>query len=119
MRAGTRSLGCRASHYEIRSGTLWPRAAALTAGRHETTNLRGMMRTLFLLLLLAGTAQAQTRGTLIVMGGGPWHDEIQKRFVELAGGANGTILVLPMASASADSGKSSVDGWKEYKTNAR
>jgi cyanophycinase len=78
-----------------------------------------MMRTLFLMLLVASTAQAQTRGTLIVMGGGPWHDEIQKRFVELAGGANGTILVLPMASASTDSGKSSVNGWKEYKTNAR
>jgi cyanophycinase len=56
---------------------------------------------------------------LIVMGGGPWHDEVQRRFVELAGGANGTILVLPMASASSDSGKSSVGGWKEYGTNAR
>ncbi len=77
------------------------------------------MRLLFLLLMLAGTAQAQTRGTLIVMGGGPWHDEVQKRFVELAGGANGMILVLPMASASTDSGKSSVEGWKEYGTNAR
>ena len=26
------------------------------------------------LLLCASVAQAQTRGTLIVMGGGPWHD---------------------------------------------
>ena len=77
------------------------------------------MRLLILLFVLAGSAQAQTRGTLIVMGGGPWHDEVQKRFVELAGGNNGTILVLPMASASTDSGKSSVDGWKEYGTNAR
>lgn len=77
------------------------------------------MRLLFLLIFLAGTAHAQTRGTLIAMGGGPWHDEVQKRFVELAGGASGTILVLPMASASADSGQSSVAGWKEYGINAR
>ena len=77
------------------------------------------LRTLWLLLLLPVTAQAQTRGTLIVMGGGPWHDEVQKRFVELAGGSNGTIVVLPMASASSDSGKSSVAGWKEYGINAR
>jgi cyanophycinase len=53
------------------------------------------------------------------MGGGPWHDEVQKRFVELAGGAGGTVLVLPMASSSADSGKSSVAGWQEYGINAR
>ncbi|HEY0809812.1 MAG TPA: cyanophycinase, partial [Longimicrobiales bacterium] len=33
--------------------------------------------------------------------------------------ASGTILVLPMASASSDSGKSSVAGWKEYGINAR
>ncbi len=76
-------------------------------------------KSIWLFLLFPVALQAQTRGTLIVMGGGPWHDEVQKRFVELAGGANGTILVLPMASASSDSGKSSVEGWKEYGTNAR
>jgi cyanophycinase len=79
-----------------------------------------MVKKLILLLFMIPVAlQAQTRGTLIVMGGGPWHDEVQKRFVELAGGASGTILVLPMASASSDSGKSSVAGWKEYGINAR
>ena len=72
-----------------------------------------------LLFVLPAALHTQSRGTLIVMGGGPWHDEVQKRFVELAGGGNGTILVLPMASASSDSGKSSVEGWKEYGTNAR
>ena len=77
------------------------------------------MRFLILLLLTATTAQAQSRGTLIVMGGGPWHDEVQKRFVELAGGANGMILVLPMASASRDSGRSSVKGWEELGGRAR
>jgi cyanophycinase len=78
-----------------------------------------MMRLLLLLLLVTSTASAQTRGTLIVMGGGPWHDEVQKRFVELAGGTNGMIAVLPMASASRDSGRSSVEGWKELGANAR
>jgi cyanophycinase len=78
-----------------------------------------MRRVLFLLFAIATSAQAQTRGTLMIMGGGPWHDEVQKRFVELAGGANGTILVLPMASASTDSGKSSVKGWEELGGRAR
>ena len=72
-----------------------------------------------LLLLVATSASAQQRGSLIIMGGGPWHDEVQKRFVELSGGSKGTILVLPMASASRDSGKSSVEGWKELGGNAR
>jgi cyanophycinase len=74
---------------------------------------------LLMLLAAAGVAQAQTRGTLIVMGGGPWHDEVQKRFVELAGGTQGLILVLPMASASTDSGRSSVKGWEELGGKAR
>jgi cyanophycinase len=78
-----------------------------------------MMRVLLMLLLVTSAAQAQTRGTLIIMGGGPWHDEVQKRFVELAGGANGMILVLPMASASTDSGRSSVEGWQELGGQAR
>ncbi len=77
------------------------------------------MRALLLLLLLATSAQAQTRGTLLIMGGGPWHDEVQGRFVELSGGRNGLILVLPMASASTDSGRSSVEGWNELGGNAR
>jgi cyanophycinase len=67
----------------------------------------------------ATTAQAQNRGTLMIMGGGPWHDDVQKRFVELAGGANGMILVLPMASASTDSGRSSVKGWQDLGGRAR
>ncbi len=77
------------------------------------------MRVLLMLLLVTTAAQAQTRGTLIIMGGGPWHDEVQQRFVELAGGANGMILVLPMASASTDSGRSSVEGWQELGGQAR
>jgi cyanophycinase len=78
------------------------------------------MRLVCMLLLLAATsAQAQQRGSLVIMGGGPWHDEVQKRFVELAGGASGLILVLPMASASTDSGKSSVKGWQDLGGNAR
>lgn len=74
---------------------------------------------LLFLLATSATANAQSRGTLMIMGGGPWHDEVQKRFVELAGGGNGLILVLPMASASTDSGKSSVKGWEELGGRAR
>ena len=81
--------------------------------------MRIAKRLILFLLLFPVALEAQTRGTLIVMGGGPWHDEVQKRFVELAGGRGGTILVVPMASASTDSGKSSVAGWKEYGINAR
>jgi cyanophycinase len=44
-------------------------------------------------------------GHLVIVGGGPIPEAIDRRFLELAGGANARIVVLPMASESgAESG---------------
>lgn len=81
-------------------------------------NMTKFVATLLITLsAFASAAAAQTRGTLIVVGGGPSHDEWRKRFVELAG--SGDILVLPMASASRDSGRSSAEAWRELGAKAR
>lgn len=59
------------------------------------------------LVLLAASftalpAQAQGRGSLLIVGGGRQPDELVARFVELAGGpGRARIAVVPMASASA------------------
>lgn len=41
-------------------------------------------------------------GSLVICGGGGMPDRVRARFVELAGGANARILVVPTASESAD-----------------
>jgi cyanophycinase len=41
-------------------------------------------------------------GSLLIIGGGPRPQSVLDRFVQLAGGAQASILVLPMASADAD-----------------
>ncbi len=48
----------------------------------------------------AGAAQ-QPRGSLFIVGGGTRPGELMRRFVDLAGGAGARIVVVPMASASA------------------
>lgn len=51
------------------------------------------------------SAEARTRGHLVIVGGGPVPDTVLRRFVELAGGAGrARILLLPMASESEDAG---------------
>ena len=47
-------------------------------------------------------ARPRPMGSLIIVGGGPRPPEIMRRFVELAGGARARILVMPMATASAE-----------------
>jgi cyanophycinase len=69
-----------------------------------------------LLLCFAASAPAQghaqtARGTLMIVGGGPSHPDVTKRFVELARG--GKIIVFPMASSSATAGTSSVKAWTD------
>lgn len=70
-------------------------------------------------LLLACTldlgAQTPARGTLMIVGGGPRAADYAQRFVELAGGGNGKIIIFPMASGdAASSGRSSVESWNEF-----
>lgn len=73
-----------------------------------------------LVLASAMTLQAQTRGTLIIVGGGPRPDDIAKRFAELAGGNGAKILVFPQASGDQEgSGKASVESWTPLGLQAR
>src|SRR5690349_6956312 len=46
------------------------------------------------------SAPNATAGHLVIVGGGPIPDAIDRRFLELAGGTNARIVVLPMASES-------------------
>ena len=69
--------------------------------------MRAFIRTalpLAILLIAAPLAAqpANVRGSLLILGGGPRPQSVLDRFVELAGGANARILVLPMASANAE-----------------
>jgi cyanophycinase len=41
-------------------------------------------------------------GSLMIVGGGPRPDAVMQRFVELAGGADARILIMPMATESAE-----------------
>src|SRR4051812_30256064 len=50
-------------------------------------------------------------GPLIIVGGGGTGPEIVSKALELAGGANAIVAVLPQASAEPDAGDSSVKMW--------
>lgn len=78
-----------------------------------------LSRTVFpivvVLALLAGqcaspTAAGETRGHLVIIGGGERTEEIMKRFVDLAGGPEkARIIVIPLASGNArEAGESAV-----------
>lgn len=61
-----------------------------------------------------GTAPNAGSGHLIIVGGGPIPEVIDRRFLQLAGGANARIVVLPMASESgAESGAERAAGFKK------
>ena len=56
---------------------------------------------LFLGIILgaaAARAQEDAKGTLFIIGGGERSDALMSRFVELAGGATASIVIIPMAS---------------------
>jgi cyanophycinase len=63
-------------------------------------------------LVVAASAFAQS-GTLIVVGGGDTGPDIIAKTLEIAGGANAVIAVLPQSSAEPDAGDGSVKMWKE------
>lgn len=65
-----------------------------------------------LVLLSCCVASAQApKGTLVVVGGGGTTDAIVARTIELAGGKDAVVVVLPQSSAVADAGDSSVKMW--------
>lgn len=53
-----------------------------------------------------------TRGTLVICGGGRLPDPVRKEFVELAGGPNGRLVVIPTARDDATINASLLDAWK-------
>ena len=48
-------------------------------------------------------------GPLVIVGGGGVPEDVQKKFVELAGGNNAKIVVIPQASTRSDRGNSAVE----------
>ncbi len=57
--------------------------------------------------------QPLVSGTLMAIGGGGTTPEMTARMLELAGGLNARILVLPQASESKDRGKGSLELWAQ------
>ncbi len=53
------------------------------------------------------------KGKLVMVGGGGVTAEIRKRTLELAGGRNAKVLVIPQAQQRSDGGRSNADMWKK------
>jgi cyanophycinase len=74
-----------------------------------------MKKSLAVLALVAAAwapVVAQTpKGALVIVGGGGTTDAIVSRTMELAGGRNAVVVVLPQSSATTDAGDSSVKMW--------
>lgn len=64
-----------------------------------------------LVLTLTASAQAQTRGPLVAVGGGGTTDAIVARTLKLAGGKTARVVVLPQSSELEGAGDSSVKMW--------
>jgi cyanophycinase len=75
--------------------------------------MRRLLTVLALCLVFAASAFAQTAGTLIVVGGGNTGPDIVSKALEIAGGSNAVIAVLPQASALPDAGDGSVKMWRD------
>jgi cyanophycinase len=70
---------------------------------------------LFALTLCQVTALGETdspKGHLVIIGGGTTVASIRQRALQLSGGINARVLVIPHASGLADAGKSSVKMWQ-------
>ncbi|MBA2303650.1 MAG: cyanophycinase [Acidobacteria bacterium] len=64
-----------------------------------------------LVMLTPGAAAAQSAGAIVAVGGGGTTDAIVRRTLELAGGRNALVVVLPQSSAVEGAGDSSVKMW--------
>jgi cyanophycinase len=67
--------------------------------------------TALLTLVLAPGVAAQAPGTIVAVGGGGTTDAIVQRTLELAGGKDAAVVVLPQSSAVEGAGDSSVKMW--------
>ena len=66
---------------------------------------------LLVLWLAAAPVHAQSAGPVVAVGGGGTTEAIVARTLELAGGKNAVVVVLPQSSALEDAGDSSVKMW--------
>jgi cyanophycinase len=64
-------------------------------------------------LAIAVPVRTQTPGAVVAVGGGGTTDRIVARTLELAGGKNARVVVLPQSSAVEGAGDSSVKMWFE------
>jgi cyanophycinase len=65
------------------------------------------------LILVATMSVSAQSGTLVIVGGGNTGPEIVSRALDLAGGKNAIVAVLPQSSAEPDAGDESVTMWRE------
>lgn len=69
------------------------------------------MTTVVAALLLTVQTFAQSPGAIVAVGGGGTTEKIVARTLELAGGRDAVVVVLPQSSALPDAGESSVKMW--------
>jgi len=72
-----------------------------------------MRRFVVLVILVLAPAFGFAAGPLVVVGGGGTGPEIVAKALELSGGRNAIVAVLPQSSAEPDAGNSSVTMWLE------
>ena len=76
--------------------------------------LEGMRAGLVLAVLLALVAPARAEGALVIHGGGQMTREVQQRFVDLAGGSSGRLVVIPTASRHPTETEGLVAAWSSW-----
>ncbi|MCX8009616.1 MAG: hypothetical protein N3A61_00555, partial [Ignavibacteria bacterium] len=69
---------------------------------------------LIVFLLFIGNLFPQSKGHLVIIGGGKKPKYVMEKIVQLAGGKDSKIVVIPMASSEPlESAKSSIEDFKE------
>lgn len=75
--------------------------------------MRSLLVCLLFAALLPAPALAQPPGALVAVGGGGTTEAIVRRTLDLAGGSEAVVVVLPQSSALENAGDSSVRMWQE------
>lgn len=67
-----------------------------------------------ILIFLVSLIFAQPKGNLFIVGGGKITDELYRKFIELAGGVNSKIIIIPIASEEPEeAGKSRLNSFQK------
>ena len=75
---------------------------------------RFLLIVLFLAVLPGQSKGGTPGGYLVVVGGGKTNDAVMKRTLELAGGTQALVVILPQASELADAGAKSAEMWRGF-----